>query len=231
MIFLLVLAALAQAAPSTEPDSGPTFYVCQVDRSGEFGKIFYTMEVPVDGSEPFHRIQWHIPTHREEGLQLHVQWNGAPPANGSLDDRSWVFVSFRTTRFIRDKVRIEIRRMPGERYPPEFAYAGPFQKAYRWPNSKLYHVDTQGRWGELNAWMAGRESLTFALVKRDGTVIAEDRLEAQTLTAAARAIAAAGPEVGAMAADYRRRCEVPSPIVISSAFYPVRTALHRQTRS
>ena len=213
MIFLL-LAALAQAAPSAEPDSGPTFYICQIDRSGEFGKIFYTMEVPVAVSEAFHRIQWHIPSHREEGLRLYVNWDGAPPANGSLDDRSTVFVSFRTTRPIRDKVRIEIRRMPGERYPSEFAYAGPFQKAYRLPNSKLYHVDTEGRWGELNAWMAGREALTFALVKRDGTVIAEDRLEAQTLKAAARAIAVVRPEVGAMAADYRRRCEVPEPIVI-----------------
>jgi hypothetical protein len=104
--------------------------------------------------------------------------------------------------------------MEGQRYPGEFAYAGPFLRPYHFTDSKLYYVEAQGRWGELNAWMKDRDSLTFALVKRDGAVLAEDRLDAATLADAATAIARIRPEMEAMVVDYRQKCRVPEPIFL-----------------
>jgi hypothetical protein len=208
------VTAAAQAVSPNAPDPDPTYFMCHVARTGTFGHIWYVLNVPVDGSAPFHRVNWQIPD-RAEGLRLSVQSDGPPPVDGRLNDRAWFHVTFQTSRPVTRDARIEIRRMPGERYVPEFAYAGPYQRLHLGLSRGLHAIETQGRWEELNAWMNGRDFLTFALVRRNGTVVAEDRLDAATISDAAGAIAAARLEVEAMAEDYRRRCEVPEPIVVT----------------
>jgi hypothetical protein len=212
---LVAIAAMARAAPpAPAPEPDPTFYICQVTRRSAFGSIFYTMNVPVDGSAPFHRVQWQIPE-RPEGLNLWVQWDGAAPEGGRLDGRAWFNAHFVTSRPVTHDARIEIRRMAGERYAAEFAYAGPYQRLQPWGNHGLHALETQGRWEELNIWMSGRGFLTFALVRRDGSLVAEDRLEAAMVAGAAGEIAAARRDTEAKAADYRHQCEVPQPIVVT----------------
>ncbi len=215
LVLAPLLAATAAVAALAQDDEEPNYYICIVERTGDFGSITYWLEVPVDGSAPFHRINWAIPR-REQGLRLWVQQDLGAPVDGQLDDRSWVHIYFDTPKRIRDEVRIEIRRQPGERYPSEFSYAGPYKRPFLWHDRPFYYVETQARWGELRAWMAGRERLTFALVKRDGTVMDQDRLDAATLAGVAEALAAVTPELEAMAADFRTRCQVPEPIVITS---------------
>jgi hypothetical protein len=205
------IAAMAQAAEAA-PAPGPTFYVCRAARDGAFGHIWFEMEVPVDGSARFHRINWSIPP-RTEGLGISAQWMGEAPVNGQLDDRADVFVRMTTRRRIRGEARIEIRRDSRRHYPSQFAIAGQYQRPSH-PDRGFSHVETEGMWGELRDWMRGLDSLTFALVQRDGTVVAEDRLDAATLASAAAAIAAVRPELEAMAADYRHRCAVPAPVIV-----------------
>jgi hypothetical protein len=140
---------------------------------------------------------------------------GAMPPDGRFADRAWVSIYLRAAIPARGEARIEIRRQSGERYAGEFAYAGPYRPLYREGQGNIAYVDTQARWGELNVWMSGREAITFALVARDGRVLAEDRLEARTLAGAAEALVAAKPEMDAMVADYRNRCTVPEDIVVT----------------
>jgi hypothetical protein len=210
------VAIATQAALAAAADPEPTFYICSVERTTGFGKVWYSIDVPVDERSLFHRISWQIPQ-RAEGLRLQVDWAGSAPVSGRLDDRARVGVHFLSKRPFRGDVRIEVRRTPGQHYPSEFAYAGPFRRLYRWPNSPLYYIDADGRWGDLNTWMSGHDALTFALVRRDGDVLAEDSLEASTLAGASAAIAAVQPEVEAMAADYRHKCKVPGPIFVTGA--------------
>ena len=203
------------ASPGSGPDASPSSYVCRITRSGDFGQVWYQLDVPVDGGAPFHRINWQL-LPRGEGLGLSASWYGAP-TNGHLDDRGWVNVSFETKRSIRDRVRLEIRRTPGPHYASEFAYAGPFLRLYRPSAGANFHIEAAARWGELDAWTAGEDALTVALVRADGKVAAEDRLQTATLAGAVAAIVAARPQVEAMAADYRHRCEAAGPIVVTGA--------------
>ncbi|MDQ4088103.1 MAG: hypothetical protein M3177_08885 [Pseudomonadota bacterium] len=206
------LTATAIAAPAAlvqRQDPEPTFYMCGASRTGPFGHIWYGMDVPVDGSARFHRITWTTPR-RAEGLSLSATWMGPEPVGGLWDDRGWVSVTFSTTRRIRDRVRLEVRRRAGAIYPEQFAYAGPFKRMIR--DGPLSIIHAQGQWDELKVWMSGWEALTFALVRRNGTVMAEDHLDATTLAAVDAAIAAVRPDIEAIAADYRDRCRVPGPI-------------------
>jgi hypothetical protein len=213
--WLAAVATMARPAPpAPAPEPEPTYYICQVTRTSAFGSVFYTMNVPVDGSAPFHRVQWQIPE-RAEGLSFSVQWDGAAPVDGRLDGRAWFIVHFVTSRPVTRDARIEIRRMAGERYAAEFAYAGPYQRLQPWGNRGLHALETQGRWEELNIWLSGRDFLTFALVRRDGSVVAEDRLAAAMVAGTAGEIAAARRDTEARAADYRHQCDVPQPIVVT----------------
>jgi len=207
--YILLLSATVQGQQ-------PDWYDCIVSpRTGAFGTIFYRMDVSVDGTQPFHRVQWQIPK-RKQGLELSVQWDGEGPFKREFDDRSTVRVYFWTLQGIRDEVRIEIRRADGKRYPGEFAFAGNFQKQFKWPDKPTrYYVEGEGRWGEMKAWMNGQPSLIFALVKKDGTVVAQDQLSAETLAGASVALADILPDAQAIAADYLNRCSVPEPIIIN----------------
>jgi hypothetical protein len=211
---LAAIAATAQAAPpAAAPEPDPTYFTCVVTRTGAAGPVYYSLDVPIDGSARHHHVQWLIPQ-RAEGLTLSVQWDGAAPVEGRLDGRAWFTVHFVTSRPAARDARIEIRRLPGERYG-EFAYAGPYLRLEPYGNEGLHALETQGRWEELNAWMNGRDFLTFALVRRDGRVVAEDRLDAALIAGAAPEIEAARREVEAKAADYRHQCAVPQMIVVT----------------
>ena len=203
------LAGSAQAAQpaAAEPDK----FNCSARRQSDFGEIWYTINVPVDGSEAFHRIAWDSPR-RAEGVSLTVQWHGSAPPPGRFGDEAWAIIRFAVGRRVRGDVRIELRRTPGPHYPREFAYAGRFLPALRrHRNPSRDEAETQARWEEINAWMRGRERLAVALVRRNGDVVAEDRLDAATLALSESAIATIRPEIEAMAADYRNRCEAASP--------------------
>jgi hypothetical protein len=201
----LAMTAVAHAEAPASPAPEPSLYICQITHAGAFGQIWYQLTVSAGGGTPSRHVQWQLEP-RAEGLKLTVGWDGPPTADGGLDDHAWATVYFQTAQRVGGEARIEIRRTPGQRYPGEFAYAGPFLRLYRWEDRPLHYIETQGRWGEIRHWMAGVDTLTFALVRRDGKVVSEDRLDAATIAGATAAIAAARPEAEAMAADYRRQC-------------------------
>ena len=209
-----VIATTTPAAPSAAPDHEPSYYICTVARTGPFGHIYYSMNVPIDGSAPFLTVNWENPR-RAEGLRLSVQWYGPPLVDGRFDDSAGFSVQFVTSRPTTRDMRIEIRRARGDRDVPELAYAGPYRRPHPMVNTRFHVIEMQERWEELDAWMRGRDFLTFALVRRNGAVVAEDRLDAATVAAAADAIADVRREAETMASDYRRRCEVPDsgPVV------------------
>lgn len=216
LAFLLAAMAGAAQPPAPPPAPEPNYYICRVQPPTPGGVLAYEMDVPVDGSPVFHRARWGVS--RPSGFYLQVQWDGqVPPVAGRLEDRAWFTVNFNLAQRPRGEARIEIRRLTGERYPSEFAYAGPFARVQHLIGTQTYYASTQGRWGELRAWLEGREGIVFALVHKNGNVIAEERLTAAEVAAGAAAIAAARAEAEAMARDLRRRCAVPEQIVITSA--------------
>ena len=204
---------LAAAGGAVEPAREPDYYVCSADLEGAFGHIWHAIEVPVDGSPRFHRIQWQSPA-RAEGVTLAAQRLDWDPAPERLDDRTQITILFATRRPGRGEVRLELRRRPGPHYPEEFAFAGPFSRAARGDGGER-RIDAPARWDEIAAWMNGRDALTAAIVRRDGSVVAEDRLDAALLAMPAAAIAAIRPALDEKIADYRARCEEPGAVLIT----------------
>ena len=204
---MAAIAATAEAAPpaAPAPEAEPTYYSCSVTRTGTFGTVWYWLDVPVDGSAPYHHIQWQNPN-RAEGLRLLVRSDGPGPVDGRLNRFASFAATFLTSRPVTRDARIEIRRGPGQHNAFGFAYAGPYQRPSPWLDSGLHAVQTEGRWDELNVWMSGRESLIFALVRRDGSVVAEDRLDAATIAAA----------TGAVTDAHRKRMSWPPTIGIGA---------------
>lgn len=211
---IAALAATAQAAPppAPAPEPEPTYYSCSVTRTGTFGAVWYWLDVPVDGSAPYHRVQWQTPD-RAEGLELMARSDGPQSVGSGLNEFASFVATFTTSRPVSRDARIEIGRGPGEQDASGFAYAGPYQRLYPWLDGPLHAIETEGRWEDLVAWMRGRDFLTFALARRDGSVVAQERLDATTVAAAVGAIADAQREIEAMAAEYRQRCHLPEPIV------------------
>ena len=160
-MFSLLRAQRKRQPVGNQNQPPPTFYTCSATKLGAYGQVWYELEVPVDGAAPFRRLSWQIRP-PGDGISVSAHWDGAS-ADGRLDDNASVDVYFYTTLKIRDKVRIEIRRSPGTRYVGEFAYAGPFVRPYQSPDSARYYVEAEGRWGDINTWMNGRDALTFAL--------------------------------------------------------------------
>lgn len=217
LAFLLSVAAAPPPVPAPSPEPGPNYYLCMVNRQGPgSGSITYLLSVPVDGSAPYHRVTWVI-VRQPGGLSLQVESSGETPApGGHMDDRAWYFSRFSIDHPVRGEARLEIRRRSDRYYQGEFAFAGDYQRGFRYTNPFHQDFETQGRWGDLRAWLAGSANgVTFALVQRDGTVIAQQRLDAAMIEAGAAAIEQTRAEAEAMARDYRNRCDVPEPVVIT----------------
>ena len=131
-----------------------------------------------------------------------------------MADWAWYNAGFYLHPPRRAEARIEIRRRDDRQYREEFTFAGLFQRGTHMREMSYY--SSQGRWGDLMAWLAGRDHVTFVLADPRGNILAQQRVDAALLAAGAAAIEAARAEAEAMARDYRTRCEVPEPIVVTS---------------
>lgn len=211
---MLLAAQAATPPPAAAPD--PEYYVCTVEKQGpESGGITYWLSVPVDGSPAHHRVIW-VVLRQPGGLSLQVEWNSpAPLPGGRMDDRSWYIAGFYLDHRVRGEARIEVRRRADTHYPSEFAFAAPYQRGSQGGRTVSHFFTSQGRWGDLRAWLAGHGHVTFALVNREGAVLARQRLDTALLDAGAAAIEQARAEAETMARDYRNRCQVPEPIVVT----------------
>jgi hypothetical protein len=212
-ILAIAGAPLSVLAEPSQPE--PSYYRCVATKAGAYGQVWYEMDVPVDGSAPFHRLDWQIHP-LSEGISLAAQWNH-PPVNGHLESSVGFEVYFYTIHKVKGNARIEIRRSPGVRYGGEFEYAGPFSRPYREVDGSRYYIETTGHWDELNAWMTGRDAITFALVQTDGAVVAEDRLAGGTITSVTDALLALRPGVEALAKDYRRKCDPAGDVIVTGS--------------
>jgi hypothetical protein len=210
---LFLLAAQASPAPPAAPD--PEYYLCIVNKSGPgSGGITYWLSVPVDGGPYHHRVTW-IVLRQPGGLHLQADWSDRTPLpGGRMADWAWYSANFYLDRRVRGEARIEIRRRDDRHYPSEFTFAGLFQRSAPMPGGSSF--GSQGRWADLRAWLAGAGHVTFALVDRSGAVLAQQRLDAALVDAGAAAIETARAEAEAMGRDYRNRCEIPEPIVVTS---------------
>lgn len=224
-VFATLLLAASAAQPASprsvaghrlqpgEPE--PAYYVCTVQKQGPgSGGITYWLSVPVDGGPLYHRVTW-VVLRQPGGLSLQAEWSGREALpEGRLPDRAWFNANFHLDHRVRGEARLEIRRRDDRQYPEEFALSGPWRRPSEIGAGS--HFGTQGRWGELLAWLAGRDHLTFVLIDRRNNVLAQQRLDAAVVDAGAAAIEAARAEAERMARDYRRDCELPEPVVVTS---------------
>lgn len=205
----MAASALVQAPAAPATTDEPDYYVCAVAREGPFGRISYGLEVPVDEPRRFHRIRWQHVT-RARGLLVSAQWSGWS-APERFPDAADVLLRFSAARPERGEVRLELRRATEARP----VWAGSYWHTVRAPRDAAPDASGEMHWGELRTLMGDGAFLIAALVRRDGLVIGEDRLDAAMLVMPDAAIAAATPDLEAMALSYRSRCARPQTIIVT----------------
>lgn len=186
----------------------PEYYVCESRTAGEFGSIWYTIEVLVDGSVPYHRVNWSS-RRLGEGVELHLQWLDRGPFTQASGRAADVWVSLRTRVRPAQPARLEVRSRTD---PSRLIFAGAVAQS---PRGALSTFQMEAHWSDLQAWLGKGDAVLLALTQRDGTVVQWELLSASTIVGLDRAIAIARPQAESKAVNYRRDCEVPQPIIVT----------------
>jgi hypothetical protein len=215
--FCLLVAAFAlsgcvggeRAEMKTNAEREPDYYVCEAHAEGDFGSIWYTIERLIDGTIPYHRINWSGP-YRAEGTNLHLQWVDRGPFVRSSERAADLWLSLRTKTRTVGEARLELRRRSN---PSEVIAAGAFSTPHRWQDVYVFQIEKH--WSDLRTSFGDDESLVVALVQSNGEVAQWEVLPVTAMTDLDRAIQAARPLAEAQAANYRTDCKVPEPIIVT----------------
>jgi hypothetical protein len=109
--------------------------------------------------------------------------------------------TWRASRF----VRVELSRSEADPRSADSVITGPgYGQEFR-------SASVTARLSRLRAFLAGAPAMTVEVVDADGRRLAQDRIDAAVFDTAAGEIIAAQPEIEAMAADYRNRCQLTEP--------------------
>lgn len=201
---LAVLAAVATsvalagcAAPGTASEE--RYYRCRVERAAGPGIVTMIVDVEQDGRVLDHDFSWALRSPSDR-VQLRVEWTHMGPMTTG-DEAIARFTHRRPSR--ARLVRLVLS--PSEGPEPAQVIASPtFGREVR-------NVSITVPLSRLRDFLAGAPSLTAGIVDGNGRLLGQDRIETADLDVAVREVAAAQPEIEAMAADYRNRCALTEP--------------------
>jgi hypothetical protein len=189
--------ALAGCATSGTADDA-RYYRCFVERAAGPGTLQMIVDVERDGRRQDHYFSWALRPPRR-GVRLRIEWaNVAPMTTSDALIATFTFRRPARARYVRlalmqaDPARS--RTITGPTYGPD-------------QRSASLSVDL----GHIRDFLGDASVLKVGAIDRRGRLVAEDRVEAAVFETAAREIAAALPEIEAMAADYRNRCALAGP--------------------
>jgi hypothetical protein len=190
--------ALAGCATSgTAAEEG--YYRCRIERAAGPGTLAMIIVVEQDGRRQFHDFSWASLSQRNRA-QLRVEWTHGLPLTPS-DDMT-VTVTLRRTWRASRFVRVELSRSEVAPRSGDNPITGP---GY---GQQFHSATVTAPLSRLRAFLAGAPAMTVGVVDVNGRLLAQDRIESANFDMAAREIIAAQPEIEAMAADYRNRCEL-----------------------
>ena len=190
--------ALAGCATSrTAADE--SYYRCRIERAAGPGTVTMIIDVEQDGRVQDHEFSWALRSPRDRA-QVRVAWIHMGPLSPASD--MTVTVSLRRTWRASRLVRVELSRSEAAPRSGDNVITGPgYGQEFR-------SASVTAPLSRLRAFLSGAPAMTAGVVDANGRRLAQDRIEAADFDIAVREITAAQPEIEAMAADYRNRCEL-----------------------
>lgn len=202
MISLMALSLLASAQdipPPPEPPEPlrPPYYSCRVEREVPNGtvSVFKLIEPSGRGLNDDRLHTW-VTNLSLGGVQLHAVWTDDPPV-----ETGWISILY-PMEDIQDVYRIQVLRTPPDNDGEDLQW----ESGLRQPSDGSLHASAS--WGPFMGLLAGAADPRIVVLAADGTVLRSDPVD---LPGFARAVALGDslePELDAMVADYRNRCEL-----------------------
>lgn len=205
LLCLLTLAAGLPAAVRADPGPPPLppepirppYYSCSVEREVPNGtvNVFKLIEPSGRGRSDTRLHTW-LTELAPGGIQLQATWTDEPPT-----ETGWIDILY-PMETGQDVYRIQVLRSA----PADDGDELHWESGLRQPRDGSLQV--QAPWGPFLGLLAGAPTPTIAVRAADGEVIRGDPVD---LTGFARAVTIGDslePELDAMVADYRNRCEL-----------------------
>lgn len=202
---LLLAACPASAAAEARP--APQYYGCLLARAVAGARFTMRATVQLDGRvSDYLFILWGYGG--APRVDIRLSWAG--PVYGPMTQGAFVHMVLTMRR--QDQARIEVRRIVDGVPAGEALAASP--SLY----TSIHMLDLA--WDRIDAAARAPGGVAIQLVRWDGRVMAETRIDAAGYDGAVAAMAAAREEMAAMVADFRHRCrgERDVPIVVTGAF-------------
>lgn len=193
---LSLLAGVQDVPPPVPPPEPirPPYYSCIVSREVP-GGIVQAFRLLRRSGRPYGDDRLHSweTSLGPGGIQLHATWSDEPPA-----ETGWIAILY-PMEDERDVYRIQVRR------------TGDGGEDLQW-ESELRHagegsLQVQAGWGSFMGLLAGAPDPRIVVLGADGTMLRDDPVD---LAGFARAVAVGDslePELDAMVADHRNRCQ------------------------
>ena len=182
------------------------YYRCRIERAAGPGTVTMIIDVEQDGRVRDHEFSWALRSPRDRAQVRVLEWILMGPLSPASE--MTVTVSLRRTWRASRFVRVELSRSEAAPRSGDNVITGP---SY---GQEFRSASVTARLSRLRAFLAGAPAMTVRVVDANGRLFAQDRVETADFDIAAREIIAAQPEIEAMAADYRDRCELTGPDVI-----------------
>ncbi len=206
LLCLLFLVTALPAAAWSEPGSQasdrhirPPYYSCAVQREVSYGtvRIFKLIEPSGRGRDD-HRLGSWDTNLSPDGIQLHTWWSDAPSAESGFVD---IFYPMADSEGL---YRIQVQRFAFERR--EHADVLQWETGLEHPVGGALRA--WGTWGVFLGLLAGAPDPRIAVLRSDDTVLHSDPVDLTAFPRAAALAESLAPELDAMVADYRHRCEL-----------------------
>ena len=200
LLFLLAaVPAFAQGVPEPPPPPPPVesvrppYFSCRIERTDPIGTVAATEFVFPNGTRDGQVFSWEA-RRDPEGIRLEAVWGIEGPEDGS-------FVQIDYSGTLRDDVyRIQVRR-----YPEQESGVLLLQSGLIHPEDGMLHIFTE--WGPLAAVVTGAPDPRLVIVDAEGNVVRSDPIDKTAFGRVAGIAAGLRPELEALVADYRNRCE------------------------
>lgn len=194
LAFSLFASAQDIPLPPEPPEPiRPPYYSCSVERGVPNGTVQVFRLIERSG-RPYgdDRLHTWISYLSPGGIQLHATWSDEPPA-----ETGWIDILYPMADS-QDVYRIQVRRGgPDEELRWESALRHPSQGS----------LQVRASWGPFFGLLAGAWNPTIVVFGADGNVLHSDPVDLSGFAPAVALGDSLEPELDAMVADYRNRCE------------------------
>jgi len=201
------LPAAAQSDPGPPPPAPPDplrppYYSCMVEREVPGGTVsaFKLIEPSGRGVNDERLHSWVTPL-SPDGVQLHAVWTDAPPA-----ETGWITILY-PMEDSEQVYRIQVLRTA-----PEHGEALQWETQFQRPAGGS--LQTIASWGPFMGLLAGAPDPRIVVRAADGSVVRSDPVDLPGFAAAVTLGDSLEPELDAMVADYRNRCELVEHLLI-----------------